>query len=291
MCVHVSVMCTCYLQQSPEVLQQIHQDTFQAGADVVSTATYQVSVPRLLAEGLGVAEAKEVIASSVQLVKAAAVGAGKPNGQIAGACGPYGAYLADASEYTGNYDIPEEEMKNFHRPRIEALVSSGDLDVLLFETFPSLKESLVVLRLLKEFPDMRGRVWMSFSCKSSSLTCSGENFSQVIAELLQADAHEQFLKCVGVNCVAPQHVAPLAAAAMQRCHDAVRFVAFPNSGETFDVVSNSWINKPQLKWYREYLPIWLKTNYFAAVGGCCRNNVEDVRNIREVVDAWQPHTH
>eukprot|EP00922_Rhytidocystis_sp_ex-Travisia-forbesii_P042290 GHVS01063190.1.p1 GENE.GHVS01063190.1~~GHVS01063190.1.p1 ORF type:complete len:209 (+),score=24.56 GHVS01063190.1:49-675(+) len=125
MCVHVSVMCTCYLQQSPEVLQQIHQDTFQAGADVVSTATYQVSVPRLLAEGLGVAEAKEVIASSVQLVKAAAVGAGKPNGQIAGACGPYGAYLADASEYTGNYDIPEEEMKNFHRPRIEALVSSG----------------------------------------------------------------------------------------------------------------------------------------------------------------------
>eukprot|EP00922_Rhytidocystis_sp_ex-Travisia-forbesii_P042291 GHVS01063191.1.p2 GENE.GHVS01063191.1~~GHVS01063191.1.p2 ORF type:complete len:167 (+),score=37.82 GHVS01063191.1:99-599(+) len=126
-----------YLLRSPEVLQQIHQDTFQAGADVVSTATYQVSVPRLLAEGLGVAEAKEVIASSVQLVKAAAVGAGKPNGQIAGACGPYGAYLADASEYTGNYDIPEEEMKNFHRPRIgsahttttttsEALVSSGE---------------------------------------------------------------------------------------------------------------------------------------------------------------------
>eukprot|EP00922_Rhytidocystis_sp_ex-Travisia-forbesii_P042336 GHVS01063240.1.p1 GENE.GHVS01063240.1~~GHVS01063240.1.p1 ORF type:complete len:214 (+),score=14.30 GHVS01063240.1:53-694(+) len=170
----------------------------------------------------------------------------------------------------------------------EALLSSGDVNVLLFETFPDPKEARVVLELLKEFPCMRGRVWMSFSCKSPSLTCSGDDFSAGVAELLQVDGHDKFIKCVGVNCVAPAFVGPLIASLHDRYHPShVSFLACPNSGEVWDGDIKSWTKKPPQKWYTEYLPSWLKTNLFGVVGACCRNNVEDIRNIRYLVDKWK----
>ena len=33
---------------------------------------------------------------------------------IAASIGPYGAYLADGSEYHGNYGISEEKLREFH---------------------------------------------------------------------------------------------------------------------------------------------------------------------------------
>lgn len=45
---------------------------------------------------------------------------------ISGDVGPYAAYLADGSEYTGQYGkVTLEALKDFHRPRIQLFLEQG----------------------------------------------------------------------------------------------------------------------------------------------------------------------
>ena len=74
-----------------------------------------------------------------------------------GAAGPYGAYLADGSEYRGNYGITDEQLKEFHKRRVELLHEAG-ADIILFETVPSLKEAKVEAEMLKNMDMITGSV-------------------------------------------------------------------------------------------------------------------------------------
>ena len=55
---------------------------------------------------------------------------------VAGSVGPYGAYLADGSEYRGDYHCSVEAFQAFHRPRVETLLDAG-ADLLACETLPN----------------------------------------------------------------------------------------------------------------------------------------------------------
>lgn len=81
-----------------------------------------------------------------------------------GSVGPYGACLCDGSEYNGSYidNRSSVEIYNWHKPRIQALVEAG-VDVLLFETIPSIGEAIILLNILKEYPNQKA--CLSFSCK------------------------------------------------------------------------------------------------------------------------------
>lgn len=81
-----------------------------------------------------------------------------------GSVGPYGSSLCDGSEYSGDYIdiIDSKEIYNWHKPRIQALVEAG-VDVILFETIPSIDEAIILLNILSEFPNQKA--CLSFSCK------------------------------------------------------------------------------------------------------------------------------
>jgi len=89
---------------------------------------------------------------------------------IAGAVGPYGTSLHDCSEYTGSYveHVSPEEIADWHRPKIRALVEAG-VDILAFETIPAQLEAEALLELLMEFPEQKA--WLSFSCKVCIICC------------------------------------------------------------------------------------------------------------------------
>ena len=55
--------------------------------------------------------------------------------------------MSDGSEYTGEHldEMTEEELMDWHRPRVRALVKGG-CDILAIETQPSLKETLAILK-------------------------------------------------------------------------------------------------------------------------------------------------
>ena len=140
------------LRGEPGAIEKVHLDYYLAGADIAITASYQASVQGLHDHfGLSSEDAGRLIGKSVQLAQQAREKASKhvdPGHKllVAGSVGPYGAYLADGSEYRGDYQRTASEFQEFHRPRIRALIDAG-VDILAIETMPHLAEIEAVLRL------------------------------------------------------------------------------------------------------------------------------------------------
>src|ERR1700733_13008475 len=120
---------------------------------------------------------------------------------VAASVGPYGAMLADGSEYRGHYALDDSALADFHRPRLQVLADSG-ADLLACETIPSLREARVLGGLLPDFPLF---AWISFSCKDGATTCEGDDIGECAAELQR---HPQ-VSAVGVNCTPPEHIPSL----------------------------------------------------------------------------------
>lgn len=147
------------LVENPELIYQVHYDYFAAGARCAITASYQATPQGFAARGLNETQSLALIAQSVELAKRARADYLATQSEakillVAGSVGPYGAFLADGSEYRGDYALPEAEMMAFHRPRINALLAAG-VDVLACETLPSFAEAQALVALLGEFPDSR----------------------------------------------------------------------------------------------------------------------------------------
>jgi homocysteine S-methyltransferase len=119
-------------------------------------------VPGSARRGLSEAEALGLIRLSVALADQARRATGG-EGLIAGSVGPYGAALADGSEYRGDYGVSPDTLAEFHYPRLRALLEGG-AEILAIETCPSLFEAQVVLELLSHWPG--ARAWVSLPAQS-----------------------------------------------------------------------------------------------------------------------------
>src|SRR5690606_11296821 len=113
------------LAERPEAIVEAHLAYFEAGADVAITASYQATFEGFAKRGIGRERAAELISSSVELTREAARQA-RDRGVLrplwtAASAGPYGAMLADGSEYRGRYGLTVGELERFHRPRLEVL--------------------------------------------------------------------------------------------------------------------------------------------------------------------------
>lgn len=270
------------LIERPELIRSVHLDYFRAGADVATTASYQATIPGLVKYGLAEGEARSLLQTSVRLAQQARevfMGSSESEGRfyplIAASIGPYGAFLADGSEYRGAYGLSRRALIDFHRPRLEALLEA-EPDLLALETIPCRVEAEVLLELLSEYPE--ARAWISFSARNGSEISEGQPFAEVAA---LADASPQML-AVGINCTAPSYIEPLLLAAGQVTDKPL--VAYPNSGEGWDAVRKCWIpGHPS-----ESLS-YLGLRWYAAggrlIGGCCRTTPDDIRQLRQSLTA------
>lgn len=192
-----------------------------------------------MAKGHTLAEAENLITRSVELFREARERwwqrSGRADGRAwplcLGAVGPYGAYLADGSEYRGNYGVSEDVLRDFHRRRMELLWQAG-ADLLLIETQPSLAEAKVELSIAEE---LGAEAWVSFSCRDGSHIHEGDLIRECAAELEQTYPH---LRMVGVNCTPPQFVEHLIGALKAAAPAGGRSI--PNSGEIYDPGTKTW---------------------------------------------------
>ena len=256
------------LLEDPEAIARVHGDFLAAGADCITTATYQASLPGLMKRGLSLEQARAQLTTAVDL----AIGArdefwsrpGNRSGRIkplvAACVGPYGAFLADGSEYVGNYGIDDAELAQFHRERWHLLAGS-QADLLGCETLPNLREAAVLLELLNEVPDRWA--WFSFSCRDGRHLCDGTPF---VAAVELCSAHQR-VAGIGVNCTAPEFITPLLSAA--RAVTDLPLIAYPNSGEIFDPAGKSWRNGHWGHSLPETASEWLSLG-ISVIGGCCR---------------------
>ena len=156
------------LLNDPQAIEALHYDYLKAGADIIIGASYQVSLPGMLAAGYSREEGIRALELSVELaVNArnrylAENPADNREPLVAASVGPYGAYLANGSEYTGDYGVDSAALREFHQGRMEILLST-EADLLACETIPSLEEAKILAGLIAE--SGQPPAWISFSCR------------------------------------------------------------------------------------------------------------------------------
>jgi homocysteine S-methyltransferase len=266
------------LEQS-EAIRQVHSDYLHAGADCIISASYQASLPGLLARGLNEREAADLIRFSVQLAIEArdqfwAVMANRRRRLrplVAASVGPYGAYLANGSEYTGNYDLDEAGLLAWHRPRWEILAQSG-ADLLACETVPSLAEARALRQLLLETPHLPA--WMSFACKDGAHISDGTPLAEC-ARLLDDVPN---LVAVGINCTPPRFLPELITAV--QTHTNKHIIVYPNSGEQYDAATKTWLGQSNPAEFGTISREWRRMGALL-IGGCCRTGPAHIQQIRD----------
>lgn len=237
------------LIDNPEEISAVHDAYVQAGADCCITASYQASVDALRARG---ADPEALLLLSVDLARGA--------DWCAASVGPYGAALADGSEYTGDYG--DVDLERWHAERF-AILDSSDADWLACETIPSFAEAQALARLLDRKP-----AWFSFSCRDGRHICDGTPIRECAAFL---DGLEKVM-AIGVNCTAPHFVTSLIEEVKRGTDKPV--VAYPNSGERW--VDGHWTGEPE--GFAGLAQEWFDAGA-RLIGGCCRTGPEHIRRL------------
>ncbi|AFS40688.1 homocysteine S-methyltransferase [Leuconostoc gelidum] len=258
------------LIQSPEDICDIHKNYFNAGASLAITDTYQAHIKSFTDQGLSETKAYELIDSAVNLARHGLENSNRSDGLIAGSVGPYGAYLANGAEYTGNYYLSESEFQAFHRPRIARLIADG-VDVFALETMPNFEETKALGHLLQqEFPSVDA--YLSFATENGDHLWDGTPLSEAVTYFESISQ----IKAIGVNCTSPQNILP----ALKNItpNTSKKIIVYPNAGDDYDPETKRWVSQHgPIKW-DELVPIWLAAGA-SLIGGCCRTSPDDINEI------------
>jgi homocysteine S-methyltransferase len=259
------------LGEEPDRIGQAHRAYYLAGARVATTASYQSSVEGMVAAGYDERVARGLVRLSVTVARDVrdSLAEERPGLLVAASVGPYGAYLADGSEYRGRYGVPAARLRDFHGPRLELLASAGP-DLLAVETIPDVDEAEVLVDLLD---DVDVPAWFSYSVRGDS-TAAGQPLTAAYALL----AGHPTLVAAGVNCSEQSDV--LGAVQTAKTATGLPAVAYPNRGGTWDAEAKQWA-------YGDPLDLDLVASWLAAgvryVGGCCGTGPADIAALAERV--------
>jgi homocysteine S-methyltransferase len=253
------------LADEPERLAAAHRAFFAAGAEVATTASYQASVEGFAAVGYDAPTARRLVQRSVSVARE--VAEEFPGALVAASVGPYGAFLADGSEYTGRYDVAPSRLRDFHLPRLELLAEAGP-DLLAVETIPDTDEAEVLVPLLDE---IGLPAWFSYSVRGSR-TSAGQPLVAAYGVLSGCRS----LVAAGVNCSDQADV--LGAVRCAVAVTALPAVAYPNRGGSWDPEAKTWAYGDPVD--LDLVPAWLEAGA-GLLGGCCGNGPDDIARLVE----------
>ncbi|OBK28802.1 homocysteine S-methyltransferase [Mycobacterium sp. 1165196.3] len=252
------------LADAPQDVVAVHAAYFRAGAAIATTASYQASFEGFAARGFDRGETAGLLRRSVALARAARDGTGVDGLLVAASVGPYGAALADGSEYRGRYGLSVAALARWHRPRLEVLAAAG-ADVLACETVPDVDEARALVELVRA---VGVPAWLSYTIDGDR-TRAG----QPLAEAFAVAAGVDEIVALGVNCCAPADVLPAIAHAAPVGKPVI---VYPNSGERWDALRRKWIGPSRFG--ADLAAQWIAAGA-RIVGGCCRVGPADIAAI------------
>jgi len=274
------------LIEKPEAITAVHKSYFQSGADVAITNTYQANVSKFMELGLTGEESKKLIIKAVKVAQKARKSyydslsdderskrAQYP--LIAGSIGPYGAYLADGSEYRGDYKLTTEEYQAFHLQRMTLLNQAG-VDLFAFETQPNFEETKALADLLvNKFPDQHA--WLSFSIKNPENLCDGTS----IYEAVHHFEDNKQISAIGVNCTTLENITETVKNIKSITDKPI--IVYPNNGDIYEPITKTWQSNPQADSFKNLVPEWLDAGA-KLIGGCCRTTPTDIKGIADIIN-------
>jgi homocysteine S-methyltransferase len=250
------------IRTNPAQITKAHLDFINAGAQIIITSSYQLSYTGCGARGWSEDETNQALIASTLLAKNAVIESGK-SVKLAASVGPYGASLADGSEYKGNYGVSKQVLKDFHAKRLEILISTSP-DYLALETMPDTFEVEVLLDLLTDCPIP---FWVSYSCKEGNQTNAGQDFQSAV-ELAQS------AMAVGINCTKPELITDL----LRSAKSDKPYVVYPNSGRVWDAENKVWTGSAAIGFSDELVSQWIKAGA-EIVGGCCGIGAAEIEQL------------
>lgn len=271
-----SLWSAALLEHDPRAIVDAHRAYLDAGADCIISASYQASRRGFMSRGHSAAKADRLIVSAVELALTARdefIADKKSPAEIplvAASVGPYGATQHDGSEYTGDYDISDHDLGEFHASRLKLLDGSG-ADVLAVETIPNFREAQILCDLLD---DVSTPAWVTFCCRDDNNISDGTPLWAAAALFAE---HPRVL-ALGINCTPPRLISALIDEVKIAAPDKA-IIVYPNSGEIYRTEDNSWSGQAcdldqdfrVVEWYR---------NGAKLIGGCCRTGPRDIAAIR-----------
>jgi homocysteine S-methyltransferase len=265
----------CELLENPDAIYQAHKNYFYAGANIAITCTYQASLEGFQKRGLSIDQSKKLIRLGVELADKARCAFLKENPKgkafVAASIGPYGAFLADGSEYRGNYQATTGKIRKFHSSRIDVIQEVADkFDFWAVETLPSLEEALMVADILGEDPHP---AWFSFSLRDHKHIAEGTPLEEV-AKVLDKNVA---VSAVGVNCCHPGWVEAALRIICQ--HTSKPLLAYPNGGGEYDSSTKEWITPKEMELDGA---AWIAAGA-SLVGGCCQTSS---RSLKPLYSDW-----
>ena len=258
------------LRDNPRAITEVHAAYFQAGATVATTASYQASFEGFASHGIGRDEAAGLLRRSVELATSARAEAATQNLSVAASIGPYGAALADGSEYRGRYGLSVAELKRWHRPRLEILAAAG-ADVLACETVPDVDEAEALVDLVRSVGVP--------ACLSYTVDGTRTRAGQPLTEAFAVAAGVDEIVAIGVNCCTPEDVLPAIRVAGLACQGKP-IIVYPNSGERWDGRRREWTGESRFS--AQLAREWAAAGAHI-IGGCCRVGPADIAELARVM--------
>ena len=262
------------LIDQPEQIVKAHLAYLQAGAQCITSSSYQATLSGFEKIGLNRSVAAKMMIKSVQLAeKARSIYLKESRNTesifLAASIGPYGAFLADGSEYRGDYRITDDELRKFHAEKI-TILESTNFDFLAFETIPSLQEIKILSELISQCSKP---CWISFSCRDSEFLNDGNK----ITDAVKICSSTNNLFAIGVNCTAPKYISSIIKKIRPVVKDK-KIIVYPNSGEIYLPESKSWkgISDPDI--FQKMASEWLGLGV-NIIGGCCRIGPEHITKL------------
>ena len=274
------------LINNPRAIAEVHRAYLDVGAQCITSASYQASVPGFASIGVTLQHARDLFHLSVEIARKASREFLSRNPgcnyqpMVAASVGPYGAYLADGSEYTGDYGVEDRILVDYHRQRLEWLDQAG-ADVLACETIPSLQEASVLCELLNS---VNTPAWVSFSCQNDRLLNDGSPITEAVALF---ERHPKVVS-VGVNCSSAQTIEALIGEIKSVLKDKA-IVVYPNSGEDYDAVTKTWHGVESPMECAAAARTWFDAGA-SIIGGCCRMGPDHIAAIAAAMDDQRDST-
>lgn len=251
------------IKTAPEQISKAHLDFVNAGAEIITTSAYQISYLGCSKRGWSDLETDQALYQSTKLAKDAVAQSGKAV-LVAASVGPYGAALADGSEYRGNYGVGKNALKRFHQRRLMRLIESGP-DILALETMPDRQEVEVLLDLLSDSPIP---YWISYSCKEGNQINADQSFASAV-DLAQS------AMAVGINCTAPELISGL----LNSANSSIPYIIYPNSGRSWDATSKLWLGTSEVGFANDLIHEWIDLGA-QFIGGCCGIGPNEIASLK-----------